>query len=445
MENTDGYKEHNGWYKEENIEGETAECREAVYREGEYLKECKFIEGGVTAPRGFKASSALCHIKENRKGQDVALVASSKVCSAGGIFTRNQVKAECVKLDIARVKKGKAQAVIVNSGNANACTGKEGQEDAKRMARSVANEMGIDENNVLVCSTGVIGQRLPVEKIEASVSGLVSGLSVEGHTKAAEAIMTTDTKVKELAMEFPFLGTTVRLGAMCKGSGMIHLNLGTMICIITTDMNIKPAFIKPILRYVADSTFNCVSVDGDTSTNDTVLFLASGEAGGREFNYDDRDERIAFCKILTVFLTRIAKMIASDGEGATKLVECVVHGIKSDTIARKMAKAVISSNLVKAAMFGRDANCGRVLCALGNSGRNFSVEKCCVYFNSKDESVEVIHNGVGLAFDEEKAKRILSKDEVQIEVSIGCGKASGFAWGCDLTYDYVKINGDYRT
>lgn len=404
----------------------------------------KFIDGGVTAAKGFKASGVLCRIKESRKTPDVALLVSDAECNAAGIFTQNRVKAECVKLDIERVKSGKARAVIINSGNANACTGKAGMEDAIYTADSTAKALGIDGKDVLVCSTGVIGQRLNVDKIVAGLPALVSALSQEGHEAAARAIMTTDTMAKECAVEVDIGGEKVHIGAMCKGSGMIHLNLGTMLCFITTDAAITSDMLDRAIRHAAMLTFNCVSIDGDTSTNDTLLIFANGMAGNKEINdagvlYD------AFVKALIDLCTVMAKKIAADGEGATRLVECAVRGAKDDASARGLAKAVISSNLVKAAMFGKDANCGRVLCALGYSGYSFDPDKCTVTFRGDGVNVMVIRNGAGLSFDENAAKRALSSNEVQIAVDLDDGDGAGCAWGCDLTYDYVKINGDYRT
>lgn len=408
------------------------------------MTEYKFIEGGVTAAAGFAANGVLCRIKESRKTEDVALVASNKECSVAGMFTQNAVKAQCVKLDMERIKSGKARAVIANSGNANACTGAKGAEDARRMAQCAAAALGAAEEDVLVCSTGVIGQRLPVEKIEAKVAELAKGLSKEGHTKAARAIMTTDTKIKECAIEFELCGKTCHIGAMCKGSGMIHLNLGTMLCFITTDVDITSKMLERAIHYAAERTFNCVSIDGDTSTNDTLLILANGEAKTQKIDDCGKPYGI-FLDALVALCTVLAKKIASDGEGATKLVECSVRGAKTEESARGLAKAVISSNLVKAAMFGRDANCGRVLCALGYSGYEFNADKTTVVFEGGGKRVTVIENGTGLAFDEEAAKEALSASEVAICVILNEGNAEGFAWGCDLTYDYVKINGDYRT
>lgn len=404
----------------------------------------KFIDGGVTAAKGFTANGVLCHIKESRTKEDVALIASNKECSAAGIFTQNRVKAECVKLDMERIKSGRARAVIANSGNANACTGKAGAEDAVRMAKCAAKALDIAEEDVLVCSTGVIGQRLPVEKIEKSVTELAKGLTTEGHTRAAHAIMTTDTKIKECAVEIELFGKTVHIGAMCKGSGMIHLNLGTMLCFITTDADITSRMLNKAIRYAAERTFNCVSIDGDTSTNDTLLILANGESKAPKIEADGEYYDI-FLDALTACCTVLAKKIASDGEGATKLVECSVRGARTEENARGLAKAVISSNLVKAAMFGRDANCGRVLCALGYSGYEFDAEHTAVVFSGGGKSVTVIENGEGLSFDEDAAREALSSDAVEICVILQEGNAEGFAWGCDLTYDYVKINGDYRT
>ena len=424
-----------------------------------------FVDGGVTAPQGFTANGVLCGIKANRKTPDTALIFSETRCTAAAVFTQNRVQAECVKLTKEHIASGCAQAVIANSGNANACTGEQGAKAAQRMAASAANALGIDPRDVVVCSTGVIGQQLPVEKIEAKIDELKSGLSKQNHEKAREAIMTTDTQYKECAVRFTLGGKTVTIGAMCKGSGMIHINMGTMLGFITTDCAISHAMLRKALFESARATYNCVSVDGDTSTNDTLAILANGMAGNAPIDGDGADYD-AFFSALTVLNTVMAKKIAADGEGASRLIECTVTGAKDVDTARRLAKSVISSNLVKAAMFGRDANWGRVLCALGYSGAEFTAEKTSVCFSSvtyakvsTDQSecdtagcetdggrkIAVFENGVPLNFDETVAKKILGGKEVEIIVELEDGDAEGRAWGCDLTYDYVKINGDYRT
>lgn len=423
--------------------------------------EIKFIEGGVTAPLGFTANGVLCRIKASRTTNDTALIYSEKPCSAAGVFTQNRVKAESVKLSKKNIANGKLQAVIANSGNANCCTGEQGAEVAYKMACLAGKALNVNPDDVAVCSTGVIGQQLPVEKIEAKIDELAKGLSKKGHEEARVAIMTTDTKYKECAVEFVLGGKTCRMGTMCKGSGMIHINLGTMLSFITTDVAISPEMIEKALRKSIKGTYNCVSVDGDTSTNDTLLLLANGMAGNKEITEENDDYEI-FLAALNKMNKIMAMKIAADGEGATRLVQCTVNGAKTVEAARGLAKEVISSSLVKAAMFGSDANFGRFLCAMGYSGIEFTPEKTSIWFTSKgnakryfenyeefdvhgENSVLVYKDGVPENFDEEKAKKIMSEEAVEILVQCKDGECSGTAWGCDLTYDYVKINGDYRT
>ena len=403
-----------------------------------------FIDGGVAAPQGFTTNGLCVGIKAGRTKPDTALIFSERPCAAAGVFTKNRVQAECVKLSRRHVADGSAQAVIVNSGNANACTGEQGAQAALRMAQTAASCLSLPANEVLVCSTGVIGQQLPVEKIECQMAQLVAGLSKEGHRAAREAIMTTDTRYKEAALETTIGGKTVRLGTMAKGSGMIHINMGTMLGFITTDCAISAAMLDKALRESVAGTYNCVSVDGDTSTNDTLLILANGMAGNQGIDSEGPDYE-AFLSALNQLNTIMAKRIAADGEGAEHLVECRVDGAASVEDARILAKAVISSNLVKAAFFGKDANWGRILCAMGYSGGNFTPEKTSVSFVSKAGSIQVFQRGVPLNFDEELARKILTEDETCIMVELQDGTCSGTAWGCDLTYEYVKINGDYRT
>lgn len=402
------------------------------------------IDGGVAAPQGFTTNGLCAGIKAGRTKPDTALIFSERPCAAAGVFTRNKVQAECVKLSRRHVADGSAQAVIVNSGNANACTGEQGAQAALRMAQSAASSLSLPAEEVLVCSTGVIGQQLPVEKIESQMAQLVAGLSKEGHRLAREAIMTTDTRYKEAALETTIGGKPVRLGTMAKGSGMIHINMGTMLGFITTDCAISPAMLDKALRESVEGTYNCVSVDGDTSTNDTLLILANGMAGNPIIesvgpDYED------FLAALNQLNTIMAKRIAADGEGAEHLVECRVDGAASVEDARILAKSVISSNLVKAAFFGKDANWGRILCAMGYSGGNFTPENTSVSFESEAGTIQVFRQGVPLDFDEELATRILTAAETRILVQLQDGECSGTAWGCDLTYEYVKSNGDYRT
>lgn len=423
--------------------------------------EIKFIEGGVTAARGFTANGILCRIKASRKTNDTALIYSEKPCAAAGVFTQNRVKAESVKLTKKNIADGRIQAVIANSGNANCCTGEQGAKTAYKMACLAGNALGVKPEDVAVCSTGVIGSQLPVEKIEAKISELAEGLSKKGHEEARIAIMTTDTKYKECAVEFEIGGKTCRMGTMCKGSGMIHINLGTMLSFITTDAAISPEMIDRALRESIKGTYNCVSVDGDTSTNDTLILLANGMAENPEITEENEDYKV-FLAALNKMNKIMAMKIAADGEGATRLVQCTVNGAKTVEDARGLAKEVISSSLVKAAMFGSDANFGRFLCAMGYSGIDFTPEKTSIWFTSKgnakryfedyedfnvhgENSVLVYKDGVPENFDEDKAKKIMSEEAVEILVQCGDGNCSGTAWGCDLTYDYVKINGDYRT
>lgn len=423
--------------------------------------EIKFIEGGVTAARGFTANGILCRIKASRKTNDTALIYSEKPCAAAGVFTQNRVKAESVKLTKKNIADGRIQAVIANSGNANCCTGEQGAKTAYKMACLAGNALGVKPEDVAVCSTGVIGSQLPVEKIEAKISELAEGLSKKGHEEARVAIMTTDTKYKECAVEFELGGKTCRMGTMCKGSGMIHINLGTMLSFITTDAAISPEMIDRALRESIKGTYNCVSVDGDTSTNDTLILLANGMAENPEITEENEDYKV-FLAALNKMNKIMAMKIAADGEGATRLVQCTVNGAKTVEDARGLAKEVISSSLVKAAMFGSDANFGRFLCAMGYSGIDFTPEKTSIWFTSKgnakryfedyedfnvhgENSVLVYKDGIPENFDEDKAKKIMSEEAVEILVQCGDGNCSGTAWGCDLTYDYVKINGDYRT
>ena len=425
------------------------------------MSEIKFIEGGVTAAKGFTANGILCHIKASRKTNDTALVVSEVPCNAAGVFTQNRVKAESVKLCKKNIANGRIQAIIANSGNANCCTGEQGAQNALRMAKAVEKATGVSADDVIVCSTGVIGAQLPVEKIEANIDALAKGLSKEGHKEARIAIITTDTKYKECAVEFTVGGKLCHMGTMCKGSGMIHINLGTMLSFITTDCAVSPAMLEKALRESIKGTYNCVSVDGDTSTNDTLVILANGLAGNAEITSEGADYD-TFLAALNKLNRVMAMKIAADGEGATRLVQCTVNGASTVEAARGLAKEVISSSLVKAAMYGADANFGRFLCAMGYSGIEFTPEKTSIWFTSKsgakryfedndnfevhgENSVKVDENGVPLNFDEDKAKQIMSEEAVEILVQCGDGNACGTAWGCDLTYDYVKINGDYRT
>ncbi len=421
----------------------------------------KFIQGGVCAANGFSANGIHSGLKASRKTFDTALVYSQKLCDAAGLFTSNKVKAECVKYTMKKIAAKKMQAAVCNVCYANACTGAEGYETAALTAQAVAKELKIDPDHVIVCSTGIIGQPIPRDILLSHIPELAAGLSKDGNEKARQAIMTTDTKYKECAVQTEIGGKTVTIGAMCKGSGMIHINMGTMLSFVTTDCDISGDMLEEALRQVVPATYNCVSVDGDTSTNDTLTIMANGLAGNARIQEKNSDWE-KFVQALAALSEVMAKKIAADGEGASRLVECLVTGAKDQETARRLAKEVIGSNLVKAAMFGRDANCGRILCAMGYSGADFDPDKTSVRFLSKEgaaryfddpaadlfagaESVEVVHDGVGLAFDEELATKILGREAVQILVELKDGSAEAKAWGCDLTYDYVKINGDYRS
>lgn len=421
----------------------------------------KFIEGGVCAPQGFTANGIRVGIKASRKINDFALVYSEVPCNAAGVFTQNRVKAESVKLTQKHIADGKAQAAVEISGNANCCTGAQGAENALRMAKAAAKSLGIKAEDVLVYSTGVIGAQFDISKVEDNIDTLKAGLSKKGHEEARVAIMTTDTHFKECAIEFTVDGKVCHMGTMCKGSGMIHINMGTMLSFITTDCAISSAMLDKALKSSILGTYNCVSVDGDTSTNDTLTIMANGLAGNKEITSEGEDYDI-FLAALNKMNTVMAKKIAADGEGATRLVECNVKGAKTVETARGLAKEIICSSLVKAAMFGADANFGRFLCAMGYSGIEFNPETTSIWFTSKsgcsryfenyddfevhgENSVQVYKDGVPLNFDEELAKEIMSQQAVEILVQCGEGNCSGTAWGCDLTYDYVKINGDYRT
>lgn len=424
------------------------------------MEKFTFVEGGVAAAEGFTASGVLNKIKESRTTYDTALIYSDCVCAAAGVFTQNRVKAECVKFTKGQIADGKAQAVIMNSGNANACTGTQGFENARKEACAVAEKLNISEGNVLVCSTGVIGQQLPVEKILDGLDRSVALLSKKGNIEARQAIMTTDTKYKETALKVQIGGKTVTMGTMAKGSGMIHINMGTMLSLVTTDCAISPKMLEKALKLSVAGSYNCVSIDGDTSTNDTLLILANAKAGNPEITGEGEGFDL-FVEALNVLNVQMAKKIAADGEGATRLVTCNVTGADTVENARGLAKAVICSNLVKAAFFGADANWGRILDAMGYSGFEFTPEKTSVSFMSRKNSkryfedgtvnggeqktVMVFDHGVPLDFDEGLAKEILMEQAVEILVELEDGEACGTAWGCDLTYDYVKINGDYRT
>ena len=403
----------------------------------------KLISGGICAAKGFKASGVHCGIRKNRTKKDLALIVSDVPASAAAVYTTNLVKGAPLLLNMRNLSDGKAQAVICNSGNANTCNAN-GIQIAKEMCELVSKTTGIPANDVVVASTGVIGQPLDITPIANGMTQLVSELSYEGGNDAATAIMTTDTVSKEVAVEFEIGGKICRMGGIAKGSGMIHPNMATMLVFITTDCAIAPDMLQKALSGDIKNTFNMVSVDGDTSTNDMVTVLANGMAGNEVITEENQDFTV-FMKALNTLTVNLCRMIAGDGEGATKLLECVVTGAEDEETAKICAKSVICSSLLKAAMFGADANWGRVLCAIGYSGASVDVTKIDVSFKSNKGEITVCQNGAGVPFSEEKAKEILLEKEIDIVISVGDGKYSATAWGCDLTYDYVKINGDYRT
>ena len=406
----------------------------------------KFIEGGVCAAQGFKASGIHVGVKTKAGWKkDVALIVSDVDCAAAAVFTKNVVKAAPIHVDKKHLANGRARAVIANSGNANACA-PQGEENAIKMCQAAAKAIGCDPSDVLVSSTGVIGQTLNVKVIEDGMAELYAGLdsTVEASDAAAHAIMTTDTVKKEVAVETEVGGKVVRMGGIAKGSGMIHPNMGTMLCFLTTDCAISSEMIKTALLETVNVSFNRISVDGDTSTNDTCLVLANGMAGNAEITEKNADYE-AFLTALRALCVELAKKMAADGEGAKHLVTCTVSGAADEAQAETIAKSVIGSTLTKCAIFGADANWGRVLCAMGYSGEQFDPDKVDVHFASVAGDIAVCEQGRGLDFDEDLAKKILSEHEVEINIAMGEGSGSCTCWGCDLTYDYVKINGDYRT
>jgi glutamate N-acetyltransferase/amino-acid N-acetyltransferase len=404
----------------------------------------KFIDGGVCAAQGFKAAGIHVGVKTNNLNKkDLALIVADVDCAAAGVYTKNVVKAAPLLVTKAHLADGKARAVLVNSGNANACA-PDGEENAALCCQAAAKALGLSENDFIVASTGVIGQRLPVNVIVDGIPALVSKLSPEGSVDAASAIMTTDTVMKECAVEVTLGGKTVKIGGIAKGSGMIHPNMGTMLCFITTDCAISADMIKKAVLDAVTVSFNRISVDGDTSTNDMCTLMASGLAGNAVIESDGSDYQ-AFVAALKEICVKLAIVMASDGEGATHLITCTVTGAADDAAAETMSKSVISSTLTKAAIFGSDANWGRVLCAMGYSGVEFDPEKVDVAFESKAGHVDVCKDGRGLPFDEALAKKILTEHDIVIDINVKNGGGACTCWGCDITYDYIKINGDYRT
>lgn len=426
------------------------------------VENIKFVEGGVCAAKGFKANGVHCglahkpltdneaHSAESnnalpsaKKKNDLALIVSDKECTAAAVYTTNKVKGAPILVTKEHIADGRAKAVIVNSVNANTCNA-DGVEKARKMCSLAAAELGIDENDVIVASTGVIGQVLPIEPIANGMKPLAEGLAYDGNSRAVEAIMTTDTMPKEVAVQFEMGGKTCTMGGMLKGSGMIHPNMATTLTFITTDADISAELLQRALSDVVKITLNRVSVDGDTSTNDMVCVLASGTAENTPVKKENEDfER--FENALYAVLMNLARMMARDGEGATKLIECVCTGAETEKIAETVAKSVITSSLFKAAMFGEDANWGRILCAVGYADADFDINNVDVKISSEKGAVDVCKNGAGVEFSEEKAKEILQEEVINIIISIGNGGGKAVAWGCDLTYDYVKINGDYRS
>ena len=403
----------------------------------------KMISGGVCAAKGFSANGIHCGIRKNKTKRDLALIYSEVRANAAAVYTTNLVKGAPLAVTRRHLMDGCAQAVICNSGNANTCNAN-GLEIAEEMSTLLASELKISADDVVVASTGVIGQPLNITPIANGIPALVAGLSAENGALAAEGIMTTDTKKKEVAVSFEIGGVTCKMGGIAKGSGMIHPNMATMLVFITTDCAISSEMLSKALSGDVQNTFNMVSIDGDTSTNDMVTVLANGMAGNTMIDAEG-EAFDTFMKALNTITVSLCRCIASDGEGATKLLECKVSGARDLATAKTVAKSVICSSLTKAAMFGADANWGRVLCAIGYSGADVDVNLVDVHFVSAKGEILVCKNGAGVDFSEEKAKEILLENEIEIRVGLNSGDASSTAWGCDLTYDYVKINGDYRT
>jgi len=402
----------------------------------------KTIEGGITAPKGFTANGIHCGIRKNKTKRDLSLIFSEKRAAAAAVYTTNLVKGAPLLVTKEHISDGYAQAVICNSGNANTCNA-DGIEVAKTVAEALASELSVKASDVIVASTGVIGQPLDTTPITSGIPALVSGLG-DKSAEAAEGIMTTDTVKKEIAVSFTVGGKECKLGGIAKGSGMIHPNMATMLVFLTTDVAISSEMLQKALSSDIQNTFNMVSVDGDTSTNDMVSILANGMAGNVTIT-EENEDFAAFMAALNTVTVYLCRCIAGDGEGATKLLECKVTGASDEATAKTVAKSVICSSLLKAAMFGADANWGRVLCAIGYSGAAVDVARVGVSFASAAGEITVCENGSGVPFSEEVAKTVLLEKEIEIRVTLGMGDASATAWGCDLTYDYVKINGDYRT
>ena len=404
----------------------------------------RFIDGTITTPQGFTGAAICGGIKEgNTTKKDIMMVKCDTLCNAAAVYTKNLVKSDAILVTQEHLKNGKAQAIVANSGNANTCNA-DGYKKASDVCKLCASTLNIAEDDVIVASTGVIGVPLPLEPFEHKLYLMKKMMSSENGSDCAEAIMTTDTVKKEMAMEMTIDGKTVTVGGIAKGSGMIHINMGTMLSFVTTDCAISSKMLEEALKEAVEDSYNMVSVDGDTSTNDTLAIMASGKAGNKEITTKNEDYK-TFVAGLTEAFKSLAKQLAKDGEGATKLLICDVSGAKTKKDAVGVAKTVIGSSLVKTAMFGADANWGRVLCAIGYSGMDVDISKVKVIFKSEGGEVLVCENGAGVGFDEDEAKKVLSCDTVIINIELNDGEGFAEAYGCDLTYDYVKINGDYRT
>ncbi len=404
-----------------------------------------YVDGGVCAAKGFRANGLNCGLNKDKNKNDLALVVSDALCNAAAVYTTNKVKGAPIlvtKKHLAATG-GKAKAVIANSKNANTCNA-DGEEKAQKMTELAAEELGISVDEVMVASTGVIGQTLPIEPVENHIGELVEGLSYDGNSKAVNAIMTTDTVPKEVAVSFDVNGVKCTLGGMAKGSGMIHPNMATTLNFVTTDAAISKELIQKALSEITKITYNCLSIDGDTSTNDMVLVMANGMAGNQEIDKEDAAYEV-FKQALYIVMMNMTKMLAADGEGASKMIECTVSKAKDLDTAIIVAKSVIRSPLFKCAMFGEDANWGRILCAVGYAEADFDINKVDVDLASAKGVLPVCRNGAGVEFSEELAKEILSEKEIFVNISLNAGESTAKAWGCDLTYDYVKINGDYRS
>lgn len=397
----------------------------------------KEVQSGITAAQGFLTGAVHCGIRNNPNKKELALIYSSTPCSAAAVYTSNQVKAAPLYLNMKHLANGQAQAISINSGNANACAIND-EKNALKQAQAAAQKLGLDVEDVLVASTGVIGVELPIEKVEKGTQDIVLGTD---SSDTAAAIMTTDTKIKEVAVEFELEGKIIHMGGIAKGSGMIHPNMGTMLCFITTDASIESSILQAMLKQAVKKTFNRISVDGDTSTNDMCIVLANGLAKNPTITHDND----TFYEALVYVMQKLAIEIASDGEGASRLITVTMEGAKSEDQAETLAMSVASSSLLKAAVFGQDANWGRVLCAMGYAKAQFDPNKVDIYFASKNGKILVCQDGKGIAFDEEEAAKILAPDAIEILADLHEGDQKATCWGCDLTYDYVRINGDYRT